>query len=79
MYILYLPVIGKVVFHLASIRFHGFNIYALGYDEDHNSIDLTLDKLSYPEGCPEDCGYCHIISYTMNGQTVQCNYYRSIH
>lgn len=79
MYTLHIPTVGKVVLHFATIRIHGFNIYISGFDEDHNRIDLTLDKICYPEDSPYDCGYCHIISYTMHGKTVPCNTYKSIH
>lgn len=79
MYTLYLPTIGEVTLYFATIRIDGSKVYISGYDEDHNRIDLTLDKLVYPEERPEDCGYCHIISYEAYGETVPCNYYRSIH
>lgn len=79
MYTLYLPTIGEVVLRFATIRIDGFHIYITGFDEDHNRVDLTLDKLVYPEERPEDCGWCHIISYIAQGKTVPCNMYRSIH
>lgn len=79
MYTLYIPSIGEVILHFATIYITGFKIYISGYDEDHNRIDLTLDKLVYPEDSPFGCGYCHIISYATQGATIPCNYYRSIH
>ena len=79
MYTLYIPTVGEVTLHLATIFISGFNIYISGYDYERNRIDLIMDRLVYPEDRPEDCGYCHIISYTMHGQTVPCNYYKSIH
>ena len=79
MYTMYLPAIGEVVLHFATIRFDGFKIYISGYDEDHNRVDFTLDRLIYPENSPEDCGYCHIVSYNTKGQTVPYSSYHSIH
>ena len=79
MYTLYLPTVGEVVLHFATIRIDGFKIYITGYDDEHNRVDLTLDRLVYPEERPEDCGYCHVISYTTQGKTVPCNSYKSIH
>ena len=79
MYTLYIPSIGEVTLHFATIRISGSKIYIYGYDNDGNRIDLTLDKLVYPENRPEDCGYCHILSYATQDKTVPCNYYRSIH
>jgi hypothetical protein len=79
MYTLYLPTVGEVVLHFATIRISGFRVYISGYDEYHERIDFIMDKLAYPDDRPEGCGYCHIISYTMHGVTVSCNYYKSIH
>lgn len=79
MYTLYLPTVGEVVLHFATIRIDGFKIYISGFDDDGYRVDLTLDRLVYPEERPEDCGYCHIVSYVTQGKTVPCNYYRSIH
>ena len=79
MYTLYIPTVGEVTLHFATIRISGFRIYISGYDDEHNRVDLTLDKLAYPYERPEGCGYCHIISYETQGKIVPCNYYRSIH
>lgn len=79
MYTLYLPTIGEVVLHFATIFISGSKIYISGFDTDHNRVDLTLDKLVYPESRPEDCGYCHIISYATHDKTTSCNMYRAIH
>jgi hypothetical protein len=79
MYTLYLPTVGEVVLHFATIRIDGFKIYISGYDDEHNRVDLTLDRLVYPDDRPHGCGYCHIISYTTQGKTVPCNSYKSIH
>ena len=79
MYTLYLPSIGEVSLYFATIRINGRKIYITGRDEDYNHVDLVLDKLVYPEERPEDCGYCHIISYEAHGKVVPCNFYRSIH
>ena len=65
MYTLYLPTIGEVTLQFATININGSKIYISGYDEDRNRVDFTLDKLEYPEERPEDCGYCHIISYAI--------------
>lgn len=79
MYTLHIPTVGEVVLHFATIRISGFKIYISGYDEDHNRLDFILDKLIYPDESPYDCGYCHILSYTMHDKTVQYNKYHSIH
>lgn len=79
MYTLHIPTVGEVILYFATIRISGLHIYISGYDEDHNRLDLTLDKLVYPEDSPYDCGYCHILSYTMHGKVVPCNTYNSIH
>lgn len=79
MYTVYLPIVGEVILHLATIHISGFNIYIAGYDEEHNRIDITMDKIVYPVNKLYDCGWCHILSYTMHGKTVLCNFYRSIH
>ena len=77
-YTVYLPKIGEVTLYFDTIRVSGFNIYISGHDSDRNKITLTLDRLVYPDEHPGDCGYCHIISYTMQGETVSCNYHKSI-
>ena len=78
-YTVYLPDIGGLTLYFDTISVSGFNIYISGFDSDHNQVTLTLDRLVYPDEHPEHCGYCHIISYTMHGQTIPCNYYKSIH
>lgn len=78
-YTVHLPNIGELILYFDSIRVHGFHIYISGYDPNHNPICLTLDKLVYPDNHPEECGFCHIIAYTLNGNVVPCNYYKSIH
>ena len=79
MYTLHISPLGEVVLHFATIQISGFNIYISGYDEDHNRIDFTMDRFCYPEDSPYGCGYCHIVSYVMQGVTTSCNIYRSIH
>ena len=79
MYTIHLPVIGEVVLRLATIRFWGFNIYISGHDEDRNAIDITLDRLVYPDDNTKDYGYCHIVSYSTQGRTVPCNMYSALH
>lgn len=78
-YTVYLPTIGGLTLYFDTIRVHGYNIYISGYDSNRNNIELTLDRLVYPDSHPEECGFCHIIAYTINGETVPCNYYKSIH
>lgn len=78
-YTVHLPVIGELTLYYDSIRVHGYNIYISGYDNEHNPIELTLDKLKYPQERPGDYGYCHIISYTIRGQVVHCDIYTSFH
>lgn len=79
MYTLYIPTVGEVILRFATIRISGHKVYISGYDEEHNRLDFVLDKLVYPDDHHQDFGYCHIISYTMRGKTVPCNYYKSIH
>jgi hypothetical protein len=79
MYILHLPKIGTVTLRFATLRLCGHKVYISGYDEDRNRLDFVMDKLVYPDDPHIDFGYCHIISYTMHGKTVPCNYYKSIH
>lgn len=79
MYTLYIPTIGEVTLHFATIRIHGFKIYITGFDDEHNRLDFILDKLVYPDEQPEGCGYCHINSYELHGKTVPYNKYHSIH
>lgn len=79
LYTIHMPNVGIIKLYFDDIRVHGLKIYMTGYDEDNNRIDLILDKLVYPKDRQDDCGYCHITSYTMHGKTVHCNYYKSIH
>ena len=79
MYTVYIPKVGEVTLRLSTIHISGFNIRMSGYDEEHNLIDVLMDKIVYPVNKFYDCGWCHILSYTMHGQTVPCNIYRSIH
>lgn len=78
LYTAHIPGVGEVRLYFDSIRVHGYHVYISGLDSDNAQIDLTLDRLIYPSSRPEDCGYCHIISYTIHGQTTTCNLYKSI-
>lgn len=78
LYTIHIQGIGEIRLYFDSIRVHGYHIYISGLDDNQNQIDLTLDRLIYPNSRPDDCGYCHIISYTMNDKTVSCNLYKSI-
>lgn len=78
MYILHLFPLGEVRLYLSTILIYGFNIYISGYDEHHNRIDFTMDRMHYPEDYPNVMGYCHIISYIKNGITTKCNTYASL-
>lgn len=78
-YTVHLPTVGELTLYFDTIRVSGFNVYISGHNSDSSAITLTLDKLVYPDEHPDGCGYCHIIAYTMHGQTVPCNYYKSIH
>lgn len=79
LYTIHMPRIGLVKLYFDDIRIHGFNIYMTGYDEENNKITLVLDRIVYPSDRQDDCGYCHITSYTVHGKTTSCNMYRSIH
>lgn len=78
LYALYIRPLGEVILHLDSISIDGFKIFITGYDNDHNRIDFTMDKMAYLEDSPCDCGYCHIVSYVKNGITTPCNIYRAL-
>lgn len=78
LYAVHIPGIGEVRLYFDSIRVHGYYIYISGLDNDQNQIDLTLDRLVYPNSRPDDCGYCHIIECTAYGKTVSCDMYKSI-
>lgn len=79
MYTLYLLPIGEVSLYFSTVRISGYHIYISGRDQQHNQVDLVLDKLCYPDILPGNCGYCHILSYTVNGNTTKCNLYRALH
>jgi len=78
MYTLYLSPLGEVILHFDTLRISGFNIQISGYDEDHNRIDFMMDKLSYPDDRPYGCGYCHILSYSIQDEVTPCDIYRSL-
>lgn len=79
MYTLHIPKVGEVILRFTTLRISGYKVYISGHDEDRNTIHFVMDKLVYPDDHHTDFGYCHIISYTMHGKTVPCNYYKSIH
>ena len=76
MYVIYLRPFGRIVLRHNTIFILGKFVYISGCDEQHNNINLVLDKLQYP--C-ELRGYCHIVSYTAQGVTTPCNLYKSIY
>lgn len=78
LYTVHLPNIGMVKLYFDTIRVQGYYVYISGYDEDNNLVELTLDKMVYPDDHPGECGYCHIVAYTMRGQTVYCSHYKCI-
>lgn len=78
LYTLHIRPLGEVILHLDSISIDGFKIFITGYDNDHNRIDFTMDKLCYLEDSPDDYGYCHIISYVKGGVHTACNVYKPL-
>lgn len=78
LYTVYLPTVGELRLYFDTIRVCGYHTYISGYDNDRNWVELTMDKMVYPNDHPGECGYCHIIAYTMHGETIPCNYYRCI-
>ena len=78
MYTMYLQPLGEITLDLSTIRISGFFIYVDGYDDKHNGIKFTLNKLCYLENDPYDYGYCHIISYTNGNKTTFCDIFLSL-
>ena len=77
MYLLDIYPLGRIRLYIDSIVVCGSNIYILGYDDDRNNISFTLDKIGHPNEFPNGTGYCHIVSYTKNNISTQCNKYVS--
>lgn len=77
-YTLFMQPLGEVHLHLDSTIIDGFNIFITGYDDDHNRIDFTMDRLCYLEDSPCDYGYCHIVSYVKGGVFATCNVYKPL-
>lgn len=76
MYVIYLHPFGRIVLKHDTIFILGKFVYISGCDENHNRIDFVLDIMRYPDGLR---GYCHIVSYTIQGVTTPCDLYRSIY
>lgn len=78
MYTLYLAGIGEVSVPRKSVKHIGHKIYLLGYDRRRQSIYLVVDRIDIPKGQPEECGYCHIISYSHGNTVTKCNIYQAL-
>ena len=76
MYVIYLHPFGRIVLRHDTIFILGKFVYISGCDENRNRIDFVLDVMRYPD---EFRGYCHIVSYTVQGVTTLCDLYRSIY
>lgn len=79
MYTMYIKGIGEVVMHAKSLHKIGRKTYMLGYDRSHNKIWFTVNRIYVPKDQPNDCGYCHITSYTQGNTITQCNIYKALH
>lgn len=79
MYTMYLAGIGEVSLRPSTLHTIGSKTYMLGYDSDNNRIRFTVDRVYVPKDQPNDCGYCHIISYTQGNTVTQCNIYKALH
>lgn len=78
LYTMHLQPIGTITLYLDSTFISGFNTYITGYDNNHNPIYFIMDKFCYLDQYPDDYGYCHIVSYEMNGVCTPCNIYRAL-
>lgn len=78
MHTMYIPSIGEVTLHLNTIYVERALLYITGYDCKHNRIKFAMDKFRCLDDYPCDCGYCHVVSYTKDGVTTQCNFYKSL-
>ena len=78
LYTIRVPGVGLVGVYYDDIRIRGFNTYMTGYDEHSNRIYIVADRVVYQTDRQYDCGWCHIVAYTMHGETVRCSYYESI-
>lgn len=79
MYTMYITGIGEVLMHATSLHTIGSKTYILGYDSNRNRIRFTVDRIFVPKDQPNDCGYCHITSYTQGNTITQCNIYKALH
>lgn len=79
LYTTHIPGIGEVRLYFDTIRIRGYKTYISGIDKNNRQIDFICDKFVYPENRHTDYGYCHITSYTTQGNTVRCSLYKSIY
>ena len=79
LYTIHMPGVGEVKLYFDDIRISGFHIFIPGVDCRGNTVNLVFDKLVYPRNRPDDCGYAHVISYTIHGKTTTCDMYKPIH
>jgi hypothetical protein len=75
MYTVHIPKLGFVSFRKSGIYAKGKRLCIMSND---GNIVLLADKIRKPTSQPDDCGYCHITSYTMHGKTTMCNIYLAL-
>jgi hypothetical protein len=78
MYTIYLDGIGEVTLRKNVMHSHKHKTCILGHDNNRVRIGIIVDKLIMPSNPFDDCGYCHITSYTRFGITTKCNIYAAI-
>lgn len=79
MYTMYFAGVGEVSVYKDALHNIGSKTYILGYDSTHRPIRFTVDRVYVPKDQPNDCGYCHITSYTQGNTVTQCNIYQALH
>lgn len=79
MYTMYIPELGEVNVRVNDLHKIGNKTYLLGYDATHTRVRFTVDKIRVPKDQPNDCGFCHITSYTKGDKVTQCNIYKALH
>ena len=78
LYTVHIRPLGEVTLCLDTITISGFYIFIVGYNDNKDRINFTLDRLCYLEDSPYDYGYCHIVSYSKDGVSTQCNVYKPL-
>lgn len=79
MYTMYIPGVGEVIVRKGALHRIGTKTYILGHDSKRKPIRFVVDKILIPGNQFEECGYCHITSYTQGNTITQCNLYKAIY